>query len=244
MTPTSAKKVVLLALVTTAGIATVKAARSGQQPRAGIFIGTMAAGVILTGLADPAPQIAAGLAGLTVFGALAAEPETLQALADSTTVRRTTNKGSGKQVPFDLAAGPDGAIVAATATSTAPAATLTGGRDWRTPPDNLTSIGQGGHRLAAPAAAALAQAERTFGGKIWVTDSYRTYAQQAAGYASDPSRFAPPQESAHVRGLAIDVHTGRLNISNPKLLQALQSAGWCQANPNHEPWHFSFGECR
>ncbi len=52
------------------------------------------------------------------------------------------------------------------------------------------------HRLGVPAGAIL-------GG------SYRTYAQQAASYAKDPNRFAPPGKSLHEYGLAIDVNSAK-----------------------------------
>lgn len=130
----------------------------------------------------------------------------------------------------------------------------------------LVPIGQGGHRLAAPAAAAFKQAERLYGRTITVTDSYRSAAVQAAGRRSDPSRFATAENSAHVQGLAVDVNLSALGLnpmgSNPsswlanagylKLYRAMQLAGWCNYQVTNnttngrtpEPWHFSFGGCR
>ena len=69
--------------------------------------------------------------------------------------------------------------------------------------------------------------------------SYRTYAQQAADYARDPHRFAPPGKSLHEYGLAIDVNTGYLS-SHPDVRRQLLANGWYQERPD-EPWHFSYG---
>jgi len=69
--------------------------------------------------------------------------------------------------------------------------------------------------------------------------SYRTYAQQAADYAKDPSRFAPPGKSLHEYGLAIDVNSGFLS-QHPDVRKELLARGWYQERPD-EPWHFSYG---
>jgi hypothetical protein len=79
------------------------------------------------------------------------------------------------------------------------------------------------HSLGVPASAIL-------GG------SYRTYAQQAASYAKDPNRFAPPGKSLHEYGLAIDVTSSMIDKYASKLL----ANGWYRERSD-EPWHFSFG---
>jgi len=69
--------------------------------------------------------------------------------------------------------------------------------------------------------------------------SYRSNAQQAALYARDQNRYAPPGKSLHEYGLAIDVNSGYL-ASHPEVRQALLARGWYQERPD-EPWHFSYG---
>ena len=130
---------------------------------------------------------------------------------------------------------------------------------------NLVPIGQGSHRLDAAAAAAFAQAQRLYGRSIPITDSYRSPEVQAAGAASDPSRFATANTSAHVEGRAIDINLPALGLSvgaDPstwtknaaykKLYAALSLAGWCNYQINNgtangrtpEPWHYSWGTCK
>lgn len=72
--------------------------------------------------------------------------------------------------------------------------------------------------------------------------SFRTNAQQAQLYASDPNRFAAPGVSLHEYGLAIDVSAPYRDT--PDFLQRVKpwllSHGWYQERSD-EPWHFSFG---
>lgn len=230
MTPVSAKRTVLLALVATAVLAVVKAAQQQQRPRAGIFIGATVAGVILTGLADPAPDLAAGLAGLTFLGTAVASPDTIAAATGALSVRRSTNRGSGR------VQGPPAPSSTSTSTGSRP-------RNDPNRPPQLVSIGQGGHRLAPDAAAAFRLAETTFGRRIPITDSYRSYAVQAQGHAADPNRFGSPDTSRHVSGEAIDVDIGKVRADDPQLMNALTSAGWCKASRADEPWHWSYNGC-
>lgn len=126
----------------------------------------------------------------------------------------------------------------------------------------LVTIGQGGHRLAPDAAAALNRWAAAFGAPILITDSYRDYATQAEGHAKDPGRFADPSKSAHPKGRAVDVNLGAVGAQAPgrglsdntgnatwrRLYSSAVATGWC--NPRgatrgdgKEPWHFSFGGC-
>lgn len=118
----------------------------------------------------------------------------------------------------------------------------------------LVSIGQGGHKLTAAAAASFKQVEGVFGRQITVTDSWRDPSVQRAQHAKDPNRFASAESSAHPRGTAVDVNLQALgaipeNATWKKLYAAFTAAGWC--NPrgpykgdHKEAWHFSYGECR
>jgi LAS superfamily LD-carboxypeptidase LdcB len=77
-------------------------------------------------------------------------------------------------------------------------------------------------------------------GPIVLTGSWRSCAQQTDLWRSDKSRFAPPNTTAHVRGLAIDVSTATSAKQHEIITRALLARGWHQARAD-EPWHFSFG---
>lgn len=117
----------------------------------------------------------------------------------------------------------------------------------------LVPIGQGYHRLAPATAAAFKRWEAAYGRKIIVTDSYRDYATQLAGFKKDPKRFASPDTSRHVRGMAVDVNLQTLNAAPPgagwnALYAAATATGWCNPRGPYkgdhaEPWHFSYPGC-
>ncbi len=128
------------------------------------------------------------------------------------------------------------------------------GADGPADPTNLVPIGQGSHRLTAPAAAAFKAAEQRLGRPIKVTDSYRSFAQQQAAHRSDPQRFADPAKSAHPEGVAVDVNLGAMGCTTgrrgdpayDRLYAALTGAGWCTytGGTSGDTWHFSFGVCK
>lgn len=114
----------------------------------------------------------------------------------------------------------------------------------RTIQPDLVSIGsQPMFRLDRIAAQSFAQVEAAYGKRIPITGSYRSYAQQAAAYALNPGRFAPPGHSLHEVGLAVDVNSAIED--DPSLVNAFTSNGWFRAakiiNGRHEPWHWSYG---
>lgn len=96
-------------------------------------------------------------------------------------------------------------------------------------------------RIQKPAARSLEDAERRLGFAVRVTGAHRTCEQQEAYYASDPNRYAPPDKTAHPRGLAIDVDTRLGVLRRARLKRALRARGWHQARPDDEPWHWSYG---
>jgi hypothetical protein len=138
--------------------------------------------------------------------------------------------------------------------------TSTGG-----PASGLVTI-RNGLQLEATAAAAFAAWERAFGAQIPLTGAARSRADQEAGYAADPDRFAAPGTSAHEEGRAVDVNLGTLGITvygrqpaawltNAKylaLVKAAAATGWCNyqiknnspGDKDAEPWHFSYGVCK
>ena len=140
------------------------------------------------------------------------------------------------------------------------------GGDWPDDPSNLVSIGQGSHKLAAPAAASFSRVEQAFGRQITITGGYRSVAIQRANYEKDPSRFAAPGDSAHGEGRAVDVNLGAVGVGNqasdPKLWDrdatwkrlntAFMAEGWCNFQYKNgttkgrtsEPWHWSYQVCK
>ena len=82
------------------------------------------------------------------------------------------------------------------------------GSGWQVPeatPADLVPIGQGGHRLRPVAAAGFAAWQAAYGRTIWITDSWRSATQQADCVRRKPTWCAPPSQSWHVKGLAVDV---------------------------------------
>jgi LAS superfamily LD-carboxypeptidase LdcB len=114
------------------------------------------------------------------------------------------------------------------------------------PPDALEPIGQGGHRMWAPAAESYKQlvaAAKVEGIDLTVTDSYRTYDQQVElaaekGLYADGGLAAVPGTSNHGWGLAVD-----FNVNTPAALEWLRtnghSYGFVEAS-RREPWHWEF----
>lgn len=106
-------------------------------------------------------------------------------------------------------------------------------------------IGYGSHRLAANAAAGYKAASLKFGRQIPITDSTRTYEQQADCYRRKPNLCAPPSWNApHVRGVAIDVDGTKVGLNDPRLVSALSSTGWVRngkkVDGQAEPWHWEY----
>ncbi len=112
------------------------------------------------------------------------------------------------------------------------------------------------HGLASGAHAAFAEAERLYGGPIWVTSAGRSRAEQIdlrrRNGCPDPETSpsstcrvptARPGTSQHERGNAIDVDSGRMSLNDPRLVGALTRAGWCRYSPGREPWHWSYRVC-
>lgn len=136
--------------------------------------------------------------------------------------------------------------------------------DKRTPPPLVALPYNNGHRVSPAMAARFTAWVAAFGEPIYVTDSYRSYAQQSADYAKDPDRFGKPGTSLHVEGNAVDVHLPKMGanyngnatekVRYVKLWQAAKRVGLCAAGYNldepqylnnarkdgtqNEPWHF------
>ncbi len=114
------------------------------------------------------------------------------------------------------------------------------------PTDQLVPIGQGSHKLYAPAAeawkAAVADAAAA-GIDLKITDSYRTYDQQVElaerkGLYANGGYAATPGTSNHGWGLAVDA-----DVSDPATMGWMRANGYkygfVEAVPR-EPWHWEY----
>jgi zinc D-Ala-D-Ala carboxypeptidase len=127
-----------------------------------------------------------------------------------------------------------------------PPANLASFGNGRVPADQLTPIGQGGHKLWAPAAASwqnVVAAAAADGISLRITDSYRSYAEQVdlaerKGLYQNGGLAAVPGTSTHGWGMAVDADVRDaatlewLRVNGPRF-------GWAETTPR-EPWHWEF----
>lgn len=98
--------------------------------------------------------------------------------------------------------------------------------------------------LDKDAAASLERVFDAVGYTIPNVGSYRSFGEQAAARArgevmSDGApRFADPNKSLHVVGLAIDLRADY--AARPMVQAAMRAEGWQQVRPAAEPWHWSY----
>lgn len=116
----------------------------------------------------------------------------------------------------------------------------------RVPESALTPIGQGSHRLFAPAAASwqnVVAAARSEGIELRITDSYRSYDEQVdladrKGLYQNGGLAAVPGTSVHGWGMAVDA-----DVRDERTLEWLRvngpRFGWVETTPR-EPWHWEF----
>ncbi|MEV0136456.1 M15 family metallopeptidase [Dactylosporangium sp. NPDC050688] len=167
----------------------------------------------------------------------------------------TAASASGTAAAMTGAAGASGTATAlagasgrsaALAGASGPAAALKDRYDnGRIPAAALAEVGSTGHRLAAPAAAAMeallrrAQAD---GVTIGITDSYRGYDEQVdlarrKGLYSQGGLAAKPGTSDHGWGLAVDLD---LDAKAQAWMRANAGRfGFTEDTPR-EPWHWKF----
>ncbi len=119
------------------------------------------------------------------------------------------------------------------------------------PASQLCAI-TGGGRLRPDAAAAFnamsAAYARVFGSGLCVSDSYRSYSEQARVFRQRPSLAAVPGTSNHGWGLAVDLGCGVQSSRTAQYHWMAANAGtfgwvhpaWAFHDP-FEPWHWEFG---
>lgn len=115
----------------------------------------------------------------------------------------------------------------------------------RIPPNALTQIGVGNHRMWAPAAAAfqhLASDAEAAGVRIGVTDSYRSYDQQVdlaqrKGLYSQGGLAASPGRSNHGWGLSLDLD---LDARGQQWMRANAARYGFVEDVPREPWHWTY----
>jgi LAS superfamily LD-carboxypeptidase LdcB len=115
----------------------------------------------------------------------------------------------------------------------------------RIPATALAAVGSTGHRLAAPAAAAmesLLRAAQRDGVRIGITDSYRSYDEQVdlarrKGLYSQGGLAAKPGTSDHGWGLAVDLD---LDDRAQAWMRANGARFGFAENTPGEPWHWKF----
>lgn len=95
-------------------------------------------------------------------------------------------------------------------------------------------------RLDVSAVPAFLAAQAEWGKPIKLTGATRSTEEQAAGYADDPDRFAPPGKSAHEKGIAIDVNTNTTNVNDAEFIRVMNKHGWVAAGRSG-PMHYSYG---
>jgi hypothetical protein len=123
---------------------------------------------------------------------------------------------------------------------------LVGYGNGHIPAAALEPIGQGNHRLYAPAARAwmaCVEAARADGIDLTITDSYRSFDQQVdlvqrKGLTSNGGYGATPGTSNHGWGLAVDA-----DITAPRTLDWMHANAWKFGYVEavaREPWHWEF----
>lgn len=107
--------------------------------------------------------------------------------------------------------------------------------------------------LAPAATLALVQMNNAyrsrFGNNIFITDAYRTYAQQVLLKAAKGDLAATPGTSNHGLGLAVDLGGGINSFGTPQhnwMIENASKYGWVnpswaqQGGSKPEPWHWEF----
>lgn len=116
-------------------------------------------------------------------------------------------------------------------------------QDYGLDPSTLQTIG--GVTMVRPAIEQLAAIQHRLGVPVLAAvsgEGFRTYAQQQAAYQAyqngTGNLAAPPGQSMHEAGRAVDIDTSFL-YAHPEVRAALDHAGWVNA-VSGEPWHWEY----
>lgn len=214
-----------------------------------VFLGTKESGLEHVGIAlDPKTMLAADArAGAVVVRALPTDQ-----------VLGVGRPSLGRRAPVAAPGPTDGALKVECGNTVHPSS-YDGTRAWGgypnglIPPSALCPLGVSGHRLRCDAAAAYkamsAAYARTFGSRLCITDSYRSYESQVRLYKQKPALAAVPGTSNHGWGLAVDLCGGIERYDTTQYRWMKANAGrfgyihpdW--AEPGHgreEPWHWEY----
>ncbi len=85
------------------------------------------------------------------------------------------------------------------------------------------------------------QVQAQYGQTIWLDNTYRSFQSQKDAYAKDPNRYAKPETSLHVKGLALDINGNKTNANDPLLHKAFKDHGWFNVSKSSGPLHWSYG---
>jgi hypothetical protein len=175
------------------------------------------------------------------IGAIVADRAEASAQADAaalagagggeTAARHVASRNGGVIVSYEVA-GSDVRVRVRVGRASASARARRGGRSAG---DEAGAGVSGG--LAPAMRASLARAEQLLGRPVPITSGYRSSAQQGdlwAHRAGNPYPVAPPGDSMHERGLAIDVPPDFVDV----LLGVAAEAGLCQPYRESDPIHF------
>jgi hypothetical protein len=105
-----------------------------------------------------------------------------------------------------------------------------------------------GVTLQPLAMTAVRAAQRDAGVSVPVVQSYRSCREQriaCTNICGNPNgcqgTCAPPGMSWHQLGAAVDIT--QQGLDDERVRDALEDHGWCQAVPDTDPGHFSYGGC-
>lgn len=97
----------------------------------------------------------------------------------------------------------------------------------------MTTLSHGRGWLDSEAAASIHRIDAELGHALQITDAGRTRAQQEEEYAKDPDNAAPPGESPHESGKAVDSNEARHHE------EMMRRHGWRRPLPR-EWWHWVY----
>ena len=92
----------------------------------------------------------------------------------------------------------------------------------------------------------IVRSVKSRGGKVIVSDMFRTHEAQEVAHERKPKLVAPPGRSQHEAGLAFDIWIGGLALSYEVFAALVHAHGWetGAAWKKSEPWHIQLPYAR